>query len=153
MDLMAFFADFPTNGRVAHARRKAKEKCVSREGFAAGRRLSRRASPSHIFLCDLTIDQLEVWQAPEAEQLRPGNFTVLIPHPKEGDAMVNFRIPASAGLAAATCLKAAQQFRLVTRGIPELPCHYARTVPIRIPVGTRTPEIDTPPETINCLTA
>ena len=71
---------------------------------------------------NVTIDYLEVWQAPIGEQIRPRRFPVFAPHPKQWHAVVNFgALPQpSAALAAAPHLHPPQEPGVVTRRVPEI---------------------------------
>src|SRR5438067_9001092 len=101
----------------------------------------------------LAIDDLEVRHAPESEQLRPRSVPVLLPYPKQRDAMVDLRalMQALAGLSAAPFLEAFEQSDVIARRVPEFPCGYADGVPLRIPVATFTPEVDMPAEPVDRL--
>ena len=104
---------------------------------------------------NVTIDYLEVWQAPIGEQIRPRRFPVFAPHPKQRDAVVNFgALPQpSAALAAAPRLQPPQEPGVVTRRVPKLPRDHTGAVPVRIHVGTAIPQIDMPTEAIDRLAA
>ena len=102
---------------------------------------------------DVAINQLKVRQAPIIKQFRPGSIPILVPHPKQWDAVVNLgALPeASAGFAAASRLQAAQKPGLTTWCIPKLPCDHTGAVPYRILIGPSVPQIDMPAEPINRL--
>ena len=104
---------------------------------------------------NVTIDYLEVWQAPIGEQIRPRRFPVFAPHPKQRDAVVNFGAlpPPSAALAAAPRLQPPQEPDVVTWRVPKLPRDHTGAVPVRIHVGTAIPQIDMPTEAIDRLAA
>jgi hypothetical protein len=103
----------------------------------------------------VSVDHLEVWQAPITEQLRPLRIPVFAPYPKQRDSVVDLGGPpeSSAGLATAARLEAPQQAGLVTRRIPELPGNDAGAMPICILVGTAIPQINMPAKAINRLPA
>ena len=104
---------------------------------------------------NVTIDNLEVWQAPIVEQIRPRRFPMFAPHPKQWDAVVNFgALPQpSAALATAPRLQPPQEPGVVTRRVPKLPRDHTGAVPIRIHVSAAIPQIDMPTETIDRLAA
>jgi hypothetical protein len=75
--------------------------------------LETRSAPVARFICafcgvDVLIDHLKVWQAPIPQQLRPRRVSMIAPHSKQRDAMVNLGgLPKTpAGLAAAPRLQA-----------------------------------------------
>src|SRR5262245_315650 len=107
------------------------------------------------FRVNVTIDYLEVGQAPIGEQIRPRRFPVFAPHPKQRDAVVNFGIlpQPSAALAAAQRLQPPQEPGVVTRHVPKLPRDHTGAMPSRIHVGAATPKIDMPTEAIDRLAA
>ena len=104
---------------------------------------------------NVTIDHLEVGQAPIAEQIRPRRFPVFAPHPKQRDAVVNFgTLPQpSAALAPAPHLQPPQETDVVARRVPKLPCDHAGAVPVRVHVSAAVPQIDLPTEAIDRLAA
>ena len=103
----------------------------------------------------VAIDRLKVWQAPIIQQLRPWDVPVFAPHPKQRDAVVDFgALPqSSAGFAAAPCLQAPKEARVVTRRSPELPGDHARAVPDSRLVYPDFPQIRMPTEAIDWLPA
>ena len=104
---------------------------------------------------NLTIDYLEVGQAPIGEQIRPRRFPALVPNPKQRDAVVNFgTLPQpSAALTAAPRLQPPQEPGVVTRHVPKLPGDHTVAMPSRIHVGAAIPQIDMPTEAIDRLAA
>ena len=95
---------------------------------------------------NVTIDYLEVWQAPIGKQIRPRRFPVFAPHPKQRNAVVNFgTLPQpSAALTAAPRLQPPQEPGVVTRHVPKLPRDHTGAVPVRIHIGAAIPQIDMP---------
>lgn len=100
------------------------------------------------------IDHLKVWQTPKPKQLWPRKIAVFGPNAKQREPVINFGIPpeSSTSFAAATRLESAQQLRLTTRCIPELPRNHTGAVPDRIFVGAVIPKIHMPAKTIHRLT-
>src|SRR6516225_1981782 len=100
---------------------------------------------------NVTIDYLEVWQAPIVEQIRPPHFPVFAPNSKQRDAVVNFgALPQpSAALTAAPRLQPSQERGVVARRVPKLPRDHTGAVPVRIHVGADIPQIDMPTEAID----
>ena len=92
----------------------------------------------------VAIDHLKVWPAPIIKKFRPGSIPILVPQPKQWDAVIDLgALPkASAGFAAAPSLQAAQKPGLTTWRIPKLPRDHAGAVPYRILVRPSVPQID-----------
>ena len=89
----------------------------------------------------VTIDRLQVGQAPIVEQRWPWRIAPFAPHPKQRHSVIDLGgLPEpSAALGAAPDLQAAQKSHFVARCIPELPRDHAGAVPVRFFVCTTRP--------------
>jgi hypothetical protein len=103
----------------------------------------------------VAIDYLKVWQAPVTEQFRPSIIAMVTPNSKEWDAVIYLSIlpEPSTCLSASPRLKTPEKRCFVTRRIPEFPCDHTGTVPVRVLVGARVPQINMPAKAINGLPA
>ena len=101
----------------------------------------------------IAIDDLEVWQPPKIEQLRPRRLSMLAPHTKQWDPVIHLGVlpepPTS--LTAAPRLQAPQQSGLAARCNPEFPCDHTGAVLGRVFIGAGLPQINVPAKTINGL--
>jgi hypothetical protein len=104
---------------------------------------------------DVAINDLEVRQSPVVEQARPSFAPMVTSDPKERNSMIYIGVlpESSACLAAAPPLQATQECCLAVRCVPELPGTDAGTMPYRIFVWPRIPEVPVPTELVNGLSA
>src|SRR5258708_1610590 len=103
----------------------------------------------------LSIDDLQIRHAPEAEQRRPWRGAMLAPYPEQRHAMIDLcGLPqASAGLRAAPLLQPLEDARIVARRCPKIPGNHAGGVPDGVPVCAAVPQVYVPAEPVDRLTA
>src|SRR5215813_11435000 len=103
----------------------------------------------------VAVDELQVGQAPVAQQLWPRQVAMLFEHLKERQLMVDFGglEQALAAFPAAPLLQPAQQPHLVARRAPEIPGGHTGRVPARFGISASGPEVDMPAEPVDRLAA
>ena len=103
----------------------------------------------------IAIGDLEVWQAPKIEQLRPRRLAILAPYTKQWDPVIHLSVlpQPPTRLTAAPRLQAPQESGLAARRNPEFPRDHTGAVPSRVVIGIGVPQINMPAKTINGLSA
>jgi hypothetical protein len=104
---------------------------------------------------DVAIDHLKVRESPISEQFRPFFIPMVMPDPKQGNAVIDLGVfpESAAGLPAPSPLEATEYSGFTIRCIPELPGNDASTMPHCILVWPRAPQISVPAKLVNQLSA